>query len=82
MIDDSCPLGRLATIDDVANAAWVWQIDRTIVYQGAKYKDGNLQGVSANYAAVTNLVRRLHDDKKIVGAICHAGSPSSVWIAA
>ncbi len=25
------------------------------------------------YAAVTDLVRRVHDDKKIVGAICHAG---------
>jgi len=46
---------QAAAVDDVANAAWVWQIDRTIVYQGAKYKDGNLQGVSANYAAVTNL---------------------------
>ncbi|MEO8501308.1 MAG: ABC transporter permease, partial [Vicinamibacteria bacterium] len=42
-------------VEDVANAAWAWQVDRTVVYQGAKYRDGQLQGVSANYGAVTNL---------------------------
>ena len=45
-------------VEDVANAAWVWQIDRTLVYQGTKYRDGNLQGVTANYASVTNLSLR------------------------
>jgi len=42
-------------VADVANAAWAWSINRTIVYQGAKYNDGQLQGVSANYGSVTNL---------------------------
>ena len=46
---------QAVAVEDVANAAWAWQIDRTLVYQGAKYRDGNLQGVTANYGAVTNL---------------------------
>ncbi|MEO6400537.1 MAG: ABC transporter permease [Vicinamibacteria bacterium] len=42
-------------VDDVAKMAWAWQIDRTLNYQGTKYTGGQLQGVSANYASVTNL---------------------------
>ena len=46
---------QAAAVDDVANSAWAWQIDRTLIYEGVKYRDGQLQGVSANYGSVTNL---------------------------
>ncbi|MBX7186855.1 MAG: ABC transporter permease [Vicinamibacteria bacterium] len=49
---------QAAAVEDVANAAWAWQVDRTIIYAGTKYRDGNLQGVTANYAPVTNLSLR------------------------
>ncbi|MBK5256486.1 MAG: ABC transporter permease [Vicinamibacteria bacterium] len=54
--DDGVAIREQApAVADVANAAWAWSINRTIVYQGAKYNDGQLQGVSANYGSVTNL---------------------------
>jgi putative ABC transport system permease protein len=37
--------------------AWVWWgFDRTITYEGTTYKQGNLQGVSANHGLITNVV--------------------------
>ena len=42
-------------VQDVANEAFIeWNFDRTITYGGQTYKQGNLQGVSANHAAITN----------------------------
>lgn len=41
-------------IDEVAQCLFTWWTDRTIKYKGTTYKQGDLQGVSAGYAAVTN----------------------------
>jgi putative ABC transport system permease protein len=42
-------------VEDVANEAFIeWNFDKTITYGGQTYKQGNLQGVSANHAAITN----------------------------
>jgi putative ABC transport system permease protein len=44
-----------AAVEDVAHVAFVWLQDRTIAYGHEQYRRANLQAVSANYAAVTNL---------------------------
>src|SRR4029078_1309755 len=42
-------------VQDVANQGFIeCNFDKTITYGGQSYKQGNLQGVSANYAAITN----------------------------
>ena len=44
-------------IEDVANVAFIeWRFDKTLNYQGHTYKQGNLQGVSGNYAVTTNIL--------------------------
>jgi putative ABC transport system permease protein len=45
-----------SAIEDVANVLFLWRIDRTIKYRGRNYKEGFLQGVSASYATVTNVM--------------------------
>jgi putative ABC transport system permease protein len=42
-------------VEDVAQELFLWLDDRTIAYGNAKYKQGQLQGVSANYAKVANV---------------------------
>jgi putative ABC transport system permease protein len=42
-------------IEEVANVGFLWRIDRTLKAHGAVYKQGDLQGVSASYAKVTNV---------------------------
>ncbi len=42
-------------IEDVSQCLFTWWTDRTIKYKGTTYKQGDLQGVSASYAAVTNI---------------------------
>jgi len=42
-------------VEDVANDGFIeWTFDKNINYGGQTYKQGNLEGVSANYAAITN----------------------------
>lgn len=42
-------------VQDVANDGFIeWNFDKTLTYGGQTYKQGNLEGVSANYAAITN----------------------------
>lgn len=44
-------------VEDVANVAFIeWRFDKTLNYQGHTYKQGNLQGVSGNYAVTTNIL--------------------------
>ncbi|HWN99091.1 MAG TPA: ABC transporter permease, partial [Blastocatellia bacterium] len=44
------------SVDDVANDAFIeWNFDKTLTYGGHTYKQGNLEGVSANYGVITNL---------------------------
>jgi putative ABC transport system permease protein len=43
------------SVEDVANNGFIeWTFDKNITYGGQTYKQGNLEGVSANYAAITN----------------------------
>jgi putative ABC transport system permease protein len=42
-------------VEDVAQELFLWLDDRTIAYGNAKYKQGQLHGVSANYAKVANV---------------------------
>lgn len=44
-----------AAIEEVANVGFLWRINNTLKARGAVYKQGNLQGVSASYAKVTNV---------------------------
>ena len=42
-------------VQDVAYQGFIeWNFDKTLTYGGQTYKRGNLQGVSASYAAITN----------------------------
>jgi len=41
-------------VEEVANVAFLWQINNAITYRGHSHKEGFLQGVSASYANVTN----------------------------
>ena len=54
--EDGEAIKQLApAVQDVANQGFVeWNFDKTLTYGGQTYKQGNLQGVSANYAAITN----------------------------
>ena len=43
-------------MEDIALVAFPdWSFNRTITYKGYTYRRGNLQGVSANYAEITNV---------------------------
>ena len=46
---------QASAVDDVAWSVYAWRMDRTISYNGVTYRQGNLQGVSANYAMVTTV---------------------------
>jgi putative ABC transport system permease protein len=49
---------QAAAVEDVANSAFMWLSDRTLSYGNEKYKQADIQGVSANYAAITGLELR------------------------
>jgi len=55
--DDAVAIrAQTTTVEDVALMAFPdWGFNNTIKYQGITYRRGNLQGVSANYAQVTNV---------------------------
>lgn len=42
-------------IEEVANVLYLWRMDSTLKYNGQKYRNGFLQGISASYAQVTNV---------------------------
>ena len=43
-------------VEDVANTAWMWiPGDNAVTYRGTKYRNPQLQGVSANYLSIVNL---------------------------
>jgi putative ABC transport system permease protein len=45
-----------SAVEDVANDGFIeWNFDKTITYAGQTYKQANLEGVSANYGAITNM---------------------------
>jgi putative ABC transport system permease protein len=46
-------------VQDVANSAWLWiQGDNSVHYQGLKYRNPQLQGVSPNYFEIVNMSLR------------------------
>jgi putative ABC transport system permease protein len=45
-------------VEDVANTAFVWLPDGSLTYQGTKYRQAELQGVSANYLRIVNFSLR------------------------
>jgi putative ABC transport system permease protein len=46
-------------VEDVANMAWMWiQGDNSVHYQGVKFRDPQIQGVSANYTSIVTLSLR------------------------
>ncbi|HEX6739066.1 MAG TPA: ABC transporter permease [Vicinamibacteria bacterium] len=49
---------QASAVEDVANTAFVWLPDGGITYQGTKYRQGELQGVSANYLRIVNFSLR------------------------
>jgi putative ABC transport system permease protein len=55
--EDGEAIKQLApAVEDVANDGFIeWTFDKTITYGGQTYKQGNLEGVSANYGVVTNM---------------------------
>ncbi|PYP88024.1 MAG: multidrug ABC transporter substrate-binding protein [Blastocatellia bacterium AA13] len=46
---------QAAAVEDVAWSVFTWQMDRTINHSGVTYRQGNMLGVSANYASVTSV---------------------------
>jgi putative ABC transport system permease protein len=44
-----------SAIEEVANVLYLWRLDSTLKYNGQKYRNGFLQGISASYANVTNV---------------------------
>ncbi|HLG16333.1 MAG TPA: ABC transporter permease [Blastocatellia bacterium] len=55
--DGEAILQHASAVEEVANDGFIeWTFDRTITYGGHTYKQGNLEGVSANYATTANLV--------------------------
>ena len=54
--EDGEAIKQLAgAVEDVANDGFIeWNFDKTITYAGQTYKQGNLEGVSANYGTITN----------------------------
>ncbi|HWQ35800.1 MAG TPA: ABC transporter permease [Blastocatellia bacterium] len=53
--DGQAILAQADAVDSVAYNGFLWQVDRTIKYQGHSYKQGDIQGASASYERVTNI---------------------------
>src|SRR5215471_12634492 len=58
--EDGEAIQQLApSVADVANEGFIeWNFDKTLTYGGQTYKQADLEGVSANYGAITNLELR------------------------
>lgn len=53
--DGEAILSGASAVEALANAGFLWRMDSTLTYDGVTYKQGELQGVSANYSEVSNL---------------------------
>jgi len=50
---------RASLVEDVANSAFLWNTgNSSLSYRGTKYRQADLQGVSANYLGIVNLSLR------------------------
>ncbi len=55
--DGEAILQQATAVEDVASDAFTeWRQDKTITYKGQNYKRGNVEGVTANYGMITNIV--------------------------
>jgi len=53
--DGEAIVQQVPSIEELANVLFLWRLDSTLRYRGEKYRRGQLSGVSAAYAAVTNV---------------------------
>jgi putative ABC transport system permease protein len=54
-VDGDAILAQVPSVDQLANVLFLWRLDSTLRYRGEKYRRGQLSGVTAPYAAVTNV---------------------------
>jgi hypothetical protein len=53
--DGAAILAQVPSVEELANVLFLWRLDSTLRYRGGKYRRGQLSGVSAAYANVTNV---------------------------
>ncbi len=46
---------QVRSVEELANVLFLWRLDNTLRYRGEKYRRGQMSGVSAPYASVTNV---------------------------
>jgi putative ABC transport system permease protein len=54
-VDGDAILAQVPSVEQLANVLFLWRLDSTLRYRGEKYRRGQLSGVTAPYAAVTNV---------------------------
>jgi len=53
--DGDAILAQVPSVEQLANVLFLWRLDSTLRYRGEKYRRGQLSGVTAPYASVTNV---------------------------
>jgi len=53
--DGEAILQQASAVERVANVVFLWRLDSALGYKGQKYRNGDLNGVTPAYAAVTNI---------------------------
>jgi putative ABC transport system permease protein len=53
--DGEAILEQVPEVEELANVLFLWRLDSTLRYRGEKYRRGQLSGVSAPYASITNV---------------------------
>jgi putative ABC transport system permease protein len=53
--DGDAIIAQVPSIEQLANVLFLWRLESTLRYRGEKYRRGQLSGVTAPYAAVTNV---------------------------
>jgi len=56
--DGEAILKQASAVQRVADMLFLWRIDGTLNYEGQKYRSGDLMGVSAEYAEISNFTMR------------------------
>jgi putative ABC transport system permease protein len=54
-VDGDAIIAQVPSVEQLANVLFLWRLDSTVRYRGEKYRRGQLSGVTAPYAAVTNV---------------------------
>jgi len=53
--DGDAIAAQAPAVERVAEMLFLWRVDHTLGYNGEKYRNGDLMGVSADYAQISNL---------------------------